>query len=228
MCFERMFILVFGTIHRTLFIDTIHRCAARWICDVACVEPSMVRCLCMHWCMCACVLEPRKMPKAFGLGLGWVKCALDLTWVLGVAWALAWIFLLRGDRLVGLSLSLALSFSRPLSPEPKNALDTIHPLAFTLFSLRVRPPFRVGFAGKLLPVSGYAWTPRSWETVVVLLLGFGKRIRFEVSGPYRAKLTVEIGLLLLFGILLLCFLVSLDGIGSWMQDCGLCIRVGKP
>ena len=51
-------------------------------------------------------------------------------------------------------------------------------------------------------------------TVVVSLLGFGKGIRFEVSGPHRTKLTVEIGLLLLFGILLLRYLACLGGIDS--------------
>ena len=127
-----------------------------------------------------------------GLGLGFLMC----------------------DRLALWALSFAHFSLGPLSSSQALSPNTIHPRALASISSLVWPPFRVGFAGKLLPVSGYAWTPRSWETVVVLLLGFGKGFHFEVSGPYRAKLTVGIGYLLLLGILLLCFLASLDGIGS--------------
>ena len=87
------------------------------------------------------------------------------------------------------SLSLSFLFGSlslsGLSSSQAFALDTIHPLLQALISSLARPPFRVGFAGKLLPVSGYAWTPSSQGTVVVLLLGFGKGnpSRGERSAP---------------------------------------------
>ena len=102
-------------------------------------------------------------------------------------------------------------FSRPLSPVSPNALDTIHPFASASFSPHNRPPFRVGFAGKLLPVSGYAWTPSLQETVEVSWLGFVDLTLRKVSGPHRTFLTNEFGLLWLFGTLLLLFHSCLVG-----------------
>ena len=61
--------LVFGTIHRALFIGAQRDDRAMWFAW----NQVWFTCLCIHWCMCACVLVwfgPRKMPKAFGLGLG--------------------------------------------------------------------------------------------------------------------------------------------------------------
>ena len=67
------------------------------------------------------------------------------------------------------------------------------PLISVSFSLLVWPPFRVGFAGKLLPDSGFAWTPSLRETVEVSWLGFVDLTLFEVSGPYRTLLTMIVG-----------------------------------
>ena len=72
-------------------------------------------------------------------------------------------------------------------------LNTIHSSTLALISPLVRPPFRVGLEEKLLLVTGYAWTPRSWTTVEVCHPGFGKEPYREVSGPYRTKLLAVYG-----------------------------------
>ena len=132
----------------------------------------------------------------------------------GVAWAWAWLSLKGLDRLSGLTLILSCSLSGLSLSLELICPNTIHPWLSASFSPRNRPPFRVGFAGKLLPVSGYAWTPISQGTVVVSSLGFVEESYFEVSGPHRTFLTKEIGLLWLFGILLLLFHSCLVGCGS--------------
>ena len=71
----------------------------------------------------------------------------------------------------GCALSLSLSFlSSSLGSSFPN-LNTIHPQALALISPFVRLSFRVGLEEKLLLVTGYAWTPRSWTTVEVARLG---------------------------------------------------------
>ena len=122
--------------------------------------------------MCACVLVwfgQGKMPKAFGLGLGLSQVC---TWLsLGACFGLG-LGPFKGLTGWAPSHSLLLSLG-PLSSSQALALDTIHPWLLALVSPSSWPPFRVGFAGELLPVSGYAWTPRSWETVVASSLGLG-------------------------------------------------------
>ena len=83
-----------------------------------------------------------------------------------------------------LSFSLLLSLSRLLElPKP----NTIHSPTLALISPLGWPPFCVGLEEKLLLVTGYAWTPRSWTTVEVCHPGFGKEPYREVSGPYRTN-----------------------------------------
>ena len=93
-------------------------------------------------------------------------------------------------------LPLSLSFhllSLPLSVALPLALTTIHSLTLALISPLIRPPFRVGLEEKLLLVTGYAWTPRSWTTVEFCHPGFGKEPYREVSGLYRTNYFAFLG-----------------------------------
>ena len=81
---------------------------------------------------------------------------------------------------LSLSLFHSLSVHSLLTPTP----STIHSPTLALISPLVRCLFRVGSDVEDLLVTGYAWTPRSWRTVVVSSLGFGKDpIQGERSAP---------------------------------------------
>ena len=100
-------------------------------------------------------------------------------------------------RVAGWALSLSLSFLLALFLSrlalTLSNLNTIHSPTLALISPLVRPPFRVGLEEKLLLVSDYAWTPRSWTTVEVWATWVGKLTRIEVSGPYRTNYFAFLG-----------------------------------
>ena len=101
--------------------------------------------------------------------MAWLPLGLDpWTWVLGCIThclaGLPW----ASSHSLGLALPLAPGLSSPLKSKALT-LFTLELLAW--FSPSNRPPFRVGFAGELLLVVGYAWTPSLQETVVVSWLG---------------------------------------------------------
>ena len=145
----------------------------------------LVACLALY-CLYACVWVWAKiLAKGCRLGLGLVWAWPSESSGLGFGWLL-------GRFTLPLSFLFGFSLSLPSSLKAQN-LNTIHPPLRASFSPLVGPPFRVGLGKEHLLAPGYVWTPRSRSFVKASGLGFGKRTRFEVSGPYRTNPLHEFG-----------------------------------
>ena len=80
MFLKHIFVLVFGTIHRTLFIGTIHRAWRDECAMFGLFEPSLVPwfgCILGLICMCACACVVSKNWLSV-VGLNWVGFSLGL------------------------------------------------------------------------------------------------------------------------------------------------------